>query len=284
MLDPVMGGIVGDAVGGLLGIGGQASANAANARQAQLNRDFQERMSSTAWQRGVKDMRAAGLNPALAYEKGGASSPSGSTAQMESVTGNISSSAVQAMQVKAQNKLAEANARKAGAEATQLEIESAWRLAELKARIDATRQGTAKAVQEMEIGLGDFGIRRGDYAMRERMFPATLLGQQIKNTQGILENEFARGTLAPRIEAATLANELTSAQAAALRSRMGENIFRGDVGELGSRGLDFYRDPTPHLRGSAEAAKAWTEAFRSMVREFWSAAKRKDPKGASWWY
>lgn len=51
-----------------------------NAQQAQLNRDFQTEMSNTAYQRAMGDMRAAGLNPMLAYQQGGASTPSGSTA------------------------------------------------------------------------------------------------------------------------------------------------------------------------------------------------------------
>lgn len=67
-------------------------ARAFNSAEAQKQRDFEQEMSSTAYQRMVADLEQAGLNPALAYANGGASTPSGSSASSSAGSGSSASS------------------------------------------------------------------------------------------------------------------------------------------------------------------------------------------------
>mgnify|MGYP000521350517 CR=1 FL=1 len=76
---------IGSAIlGGLFGASGQSSANRANLTIARENRAFQERMSNTAIQRRMEDMRKAGINPVLAA-RFDATTPAGSMAQMPNI-------------------------------------------------------------------------------------------------------------------------------------------------------------------------------------------------------
>lgn len=93
-------GSVGSIAGSALGIWGGQQTNAANAKEAQKQRDWQERMSSTAHQREVEDLRAANLNPILSgFGGSGAQVGSGASARMENPFDNVSRDVFSARQL-----------------------------------------------------------------------------------------------------------------------------------------------------------------------------------------
>lgn len=90
---------VGSLASGVLGFLGQDKTNETNVALGREQMAFQERMSNTSYQRAVKDMQAAGLNPMLAYSQGGASSPVGSMPQVQNAVGTGVAAAAQAASV-----------------------------------------------------------------------------------------------------------------------------------------------------------------------------------------
>ena len=77
---------------------------------------FQEDMSNTSYQRGMEDMKKAGLNPILAGKLGGASTPTGSTYNPENVATPATNAYLQTQQVMANVEQTEAQTAKILAE------------------------------------------------------------------------------------------------------------------------------------------------------------------------
>lgn len=202
------------------------SANQASELAAQRSMDFTERMSNTSWQRGTEDMKAAGINPMLAFQQGGATTPGGAqyagqqprAVGLGGLTGAVTAAQVDNI---------EAQTEKTRAETKVVESDV----------IDRDESGEPKNASTYSARLKSYEGQRAWYAAQDLMRRAELTDSQRDLVRQEIRNLETRNQL-DKLDIPKAINEAKAQESPYMRHIA---PYTGEAGKLINSASELYR-------------------------------------------
>lgn len=276
--------------------GAEQEANAFNAEQAQINRDFEERMASTQFQRQVSDMQAAGVNPALAMQGSGNAAPSGVAASSTQPSGPAfnMSELMQMLLVKPQMKLldSQAHALRENAESNRISAEASSSQASSAAR----NAETNALLANNQIKIGDSLVTLNSSKMEQiaqdiKESASRVELQQVEKAAKELNYQFDKDTFEANKELvmqqilyrAVEMSEMRSV--VALNAKLKENAEKQgeilDAEKVGERLSAEWKEQNPHFFKILDTVDMGAEAIGHILHFGFNFGRNKSKSSST---